>query len=137
MHGLCTCTLHTSETLEPLTWTRKCPSCCYERTLTRSQVLCCHYWTSVNIQPIAWVVLSYSNLATVLTLFSILFASEIPTTTKHFHLKQGDNRKCTLPSHSTNNKRFLKQVSGLTYFRKPFIVLISVSQPRSLCEPFF
>jgi hypothetical protein len=33
MQGLCTCTLHYSETLEPLTWIRVCPSYCYAHTL--------------------------------------------------------------------------------------------------------
>jgi len=58
MHGLCTCTLRNSETLEPLTWIRVCPSHCYTHSpslsfllsLLRTHVLCCHYWTWVNIQ---------------------------------------------------------------------------------------
>jgi len=50
LHSFHTCTLHNSETLEPLTWIRVLPSNCCERTLKPSHVLYCHYWISVNIQ---------------------------------------------------------------------------------------
>ncbi len=58
LHGLSTCTLHNSETLEPLTWIRVCPSHRYVRilslslslSLVRTHVLYSVYWTSVNIR---------------------------------------------------------------------------------------
>ena len=70
MHGLHTCTLHNSETLEPLTWTRVCPSHCYKCTLMCTHVLFCNNWTSVNI----WlsnrsIVLSF-HISTKLTLYT-------------------------------------------------------------------
>jgi len=34
MHGLCTCTLHNNEILEPLTWIRVRPSHCHSRSLS-------------------------------------------------------------------------------------------------------
>jgi len=77
IHGLCTCTLHNSETLEPLTWIRVCTSHHYARTLSlslslsRTHVLYRDYWTSVNIRnsnrslDLSFL---YINLATYLTL---------------------------------------------------------------------
>jgi len=81
MHGLCTCILHNSETLEPLTWIRVRPSHHYAHSLSlslslshsfsRTHVL---YHVHLNIskyttfKPITRLVLSYINLATYLTL---------------------------------------------------------------------
>jgi len=48
MHSLRTSTLHISKNMEPLTWTKVCPSHFYECTLTHSYVLYCHYWSSVS-----------------------------------------------------------------------------------------
>jgi len=50
MHSLHTHTLHNSETLEPLTWTRVCLSHCCECSLMCSHVLYYHYLISVNIR---------------------------------------------------------------------------------------
>jgi len=72
MHSLCTHTLHNSETLEHLTWTRVCPSHCCEHTLMCSHVLYCLYLTSVNIRrsnQLLKFVIPYIIIATVLILF--------------------------------------------------------------------
>jgi len=60
MHGLWTCILHNSETLEPLTWIRVRPSHHYAHSLSlslslslsfsRTHVLYHVHWTSVNIR---------------------------------------------------------------------------------------
>jgi len=50
MHRLHRCTLNNSETMEPLTWSRVCPSHCCKSTHMCSHVLCCHYLRSVNIR---------------------------------------------------------------------------------------
>jgi len=54
MHGLCTCILHNSETLEPLTWIRYVPltfmrALSLSLSLSRTHVLYRVCWTSVNI----------------------------------------------------------------------------------------
>jgi len=71
MNSLRTCTLYNSETLEPLTWSRVCPSFCYEHTFERYHVLYLPYLTSVNLQQsnclLAFVIL-YIILAPFLTL---------------------------------------------------------------------
>jgi len=72
MHGLHTCTLHNSESLEPLTWTRVCPS--VTSTLFLSLVHTCFVLSLLNISKymkfklITRVVLSCIDLATYLTL---------------------------------------------------------------------
>ncbi len=47
MHGLGACTLHNSEGVEPLTWTRVQPTHCCERTVM--QALSCYALSSFNI----------------------------------------------------------------------------------------
>jgi hypothetical protein len=79
MQGLCTCTLHNSETPEPLTWIRVRPSHRYACTLSLSLSLVhtCFVLCLMNIskyttfKPITRLVLSYINLATYHTLFSL------------------------------------------------------------------
>ena len=85
MHGLCTCILHNSETLEPLTWIRVRPSHRYAHTLSLSFSLplslahTCVVSCLLNIskyttfKPITRLVLSYTNLATYLTLMVSIF----------------------------------------------------------------
>ena len=70
MHGLCICTLHNSETLEPLTWTMVRSSHCYKCSLAHT----CFVLSLLNIskyttfKPITRLVLSYIDLATYHTL---------------------------------------------------------------------
>ncbi len=72
MHGLNTCTSHNSETLEPLTWSRVCPSLCYKHKLECSRVL--EYFRSVSIRH------SNRTLSMVLTLTCLI--------QKHLHTSQ-------------------------------------------------
>jgi len=71
--SLNTCTLHNSETLEPLNCMRVRPSHCHERTPTRTHVLYCHHIKIIKyatFKMITCIVISYIDLPTVLTLKS-------------------------------------------------------------------